>query len=377
MSKYKLLIYFLVLILLPISIIGFLTNIIFSDTLENTASESTIQMISQANENIDNRIKNIENMMDLIERHPQVLEFFRMKVTDDPEKRAIIESTVRSFLAGFSENWHDIEGIVLISKNDLFLSNELYKVMQDPLIDERWYKDSIDRNGRLKVRRGEILGIAGLMGAGRTEVMEAVFGARKIDNGEIIIKGRNIKLNSPHNAIKHGIALVTEDRKLLGLNLKSSVKDNMTLANLKDYCLLNQIVRVKDEQKIVDRQIKALRIKTPSRNKIVNSLSGGNQQKVIIAKWLLCNPDILILDEPTRGIDVGAKAEIHRIMSSLAAEGKAIIMISSEMPEILGMSDRVIVLHEGRITGEFSRDELDQEKIMLCATGHDKGEIIA
>jgi inositol transport system ATP-binding protein len=228
-----------------------------------------------------------------------------------------------------------------------------------------------------KVRRGEILGVAGLMGAGRTEAVEAIFGARKIESGEIIINGESVNINSPKDAISKGIALVTEDRKLLGLNLKSSVKNNITLANLSEYCRFKQIIKSKEEKRIADTQIDALKIKTPDRNKIVNSLSGGNQQKVVIAKWLLCNPDILILDEPTRGIDVGAKAEIYKIMNSLAEEGKAVIMISSEMPEILGMSDRVIVLHEGRITGEFDKSELDQEKIMLCATGHEKEEAIS
>lgn len=226
-----------------------------------------------------------------------------------------------------------------------------------------------------QVRRGEILGISGLMGAGRTEVMETIFGARKADSGEVIINGKSIKTGRPRDAIQNGISLVTEDRKLLGLNLKGSIKDNITLASLNDCCTLKQIIKIKEEVEIADKQISALQIKTPSRNKIVNTLSGGNQQKVVIAKWLLCSPDILILDEPTRGIDVGAKAEIYNIMSSLACEGKAIIMISSEMPEIIGMSDRIIVLHEGRVTGEFSREELDQERIMLCATGQIKGEL--
>lgn len=236
------------------------------------------------------------------------------------------------------------------------------------------------KNISFNVRKGEILGIAGLMGAGRTELVETVFGVNKADSGEIIIKGKKTKINSPKDAINSRIALVSEDRKLLGLNLKSSVKDNITLANLNDYCLINQIIKIKKERKVADQQIQNLKVKTPTRNKIVNSLSGGNQQKVVIAKWLLCNPDILILDEPTRGIDVGAKSEIHKIMSILVREGKAIIMISSEMPEILGMSDRVIVLHEGKVTGEFLREELSTEKgqelIMASATGHMKGEVV-
>lgn len=225
-----------------------------------------------------------------------------------------------------------------------------------------------------KVNRGEILGLAGLMGAGRTEVVETIFGIRKADNGQVLVKGQPVHINTPQKAIEAGIALVSEDRKLYGLNLVNSVKNNITLVNLKKYCRWNQFIKIHEERNMADQQIKILGIKTPTRNQIVNSLSGGNQQKVVLAKWILCNPDILILDEPTRGIDVGAKAEIHRLMSQFAKQGKAVIMISSEMPEILGMSDRVIVLHEGKITGEFKRNELEQEKIMACATGHMKGE---
>lgn len=226
------------------------------------------------------------------------------------------------------------------------------------------------------VRKGEIVGLAGLMGAGRTEVVESLFGIHRADQGEVRIKGKPVRIRSPKDAIKNGISLVSEDRKLMGLNLLGSVRTNITLASLGKFCSMSQIVRTKEEIQAVDRSIQNLNIKTPHRNQIVGTLSGGNQQKVVIAKWLLCNPDILVLDEPTRGIDIGAKAEIYKMMSLLAREGKAIIMISSELPEILGMSDRVIVLHEGKITGEFTRDEMNQESIMACATGHRKGEIL-
>ncbi len=225
-----------------------------------------------------------------------------------------------------------------------------------------------------KLHRGEILGIAGLMGAGRTELVETVFGFRKATAGSIRVNGEPVVIDSVRKAIDLGMALVSEDRKLFGLNLKASVKDNITLVDLARFCRLNQIIDFGAEKRAVDAQIRALGIKTPSRNQNVNSLSGGNQQKVVLAKWLLCEPEILILDEPTRGIDVGAKAEVHKIMAALAEAGKAVIMISSELPEILGMSHRVLVLHEGRKTGEFSREELDQEKIMACATGHQRGQ---
>lgn len=219
------------------------------------------------------------------------------------------------------------------------------------------------------LKQGEILGISGLMGAGRTELVETIFGLRKASRGIIKIHGKTVKITSVKDAIDNRIALVPEDRKLYGLNLKDSVKNNVTIVNLARYCLGGSIVRQGEEKKVCDAQIKLFNIKTYGHSQITNTLSGGNQQKVVIAKWILANPEIIILDEPTRGIDVAAKAEIHRIIVSLAKEGKAILMISSELPEIMGMSDRVLVLHEGRLTGEFERNDLNQEAIMACATG--------
>lgn len=219
------------------------------------------------------------------------------------------------------------------------------------------------------VRRGEILGISGLMGAGRTEVMEAVFGLRKLDKGTVKLHGKEIKISNPLKAIENGVAFVSEDRKIYGLNLHGSVRTNITMTYTDLVCISKFIIDFKKEKKIVNQQIKALRIKTPSRETIVNSLSGGNQQKVIVAKWLMGTPDILIMDEPTRGIDVGAKAEIYKIINSLAMEGKSVIMISSEMPELLGMSDRVIVISSGKLAGEFSREDFNQESLMACAIG--------
>lgn len=223
-------------------------------------------------------------------------------------------------------------------------------------------------NISFRLKRGEILGISGLMGAGRSEVMESLFGIVKPDKGEIFIKGKKVSINSPQDAIKKGLAFITEDRKLTGLFLPHSVKDNMIAANIDGFSMGLFI----DDRKINDvcmKQKELLRVKTPSLEQTVKNLSGGNQQKVLIAKWLLTNADIMILDEPTRGIDVGAKAEIHTLMCDLAAEGKAVIMISSELPEILGMSDRIIVMHEGKITGELSKEEASQDTIMGYATG--------
>ncbi|MEK3917940.1 sugar ABC transporter ATP-binding protein [Paenibacillus sp. FSL H7-0331] len=248
-------------------------------------------------------------------------------------------------------------------------------VKQPSPIGERFLEvKNLSLNGKftninLQVRKGEILGIAGLMGAGRTELVEAIFGVRKIDSGEIYIQNQKVVIDSPQKAIKHKLSLVTEDRKLFGLNLNFTVKENITLVNLKRYVRLGQIIKFKEEREVTDRQMKFLNVNASSRNTMVETLSGGNQQKVVLAKWLLCDPDLLILDEPTRGIDIGAKSEIYKIINKLANDGKAIIMVSSEMPELMGMSDRIIVLHEGTITGQFNRDEFNQESIMMCATG--------
>ena len=218
------------------------------------------------------------------------------------------------------------------------------------------------------LRRGEILGLAGLMGAGRTEVIEGIFGIKKIDAGEIMIKGKPVQINSPADAIKHGLALLTEDRKLTGIMGVLPVRDNMMIASLGSYAARGFLNRRRIDE-TCNREKGRLEIKTPSMDQTIRLLSGGNQQKVLVSRWLLTLPDILILDEPTRGIDVGAKAEIHRLMCKLAQDGKAIIMISSELPEILGMSDRVLVMHEGKIGGEFARKDATQESIMRAATG--------
>jgi len=224
------------------------------------------------------------------------------------------------------------------------------------------------RNVSFQVRRGEILGIAGLMGAGRTELMEAVFGVTRSHGGTIKINGKAVKIKSPADAIKGGMALLTEDRKLTGLYLNASVRENMFIANINKY-LLGPFIRFKKIEKDCERMRGLMRIKTPSLMEIIKNLSGGNQQKVLISRWLLTVPDLLILDEPTRGIDVGAKSEIYRLMTELVQSGKAIIMISSELPEVLGMSDRIMVMHEGDKVGELSRAEATQEKILQMATG--------
>lgn len=218
------------------------------------------------------------------------------------------------------------------------------------------------------VRAGEIVGLAGLMGAGRTELAKALFGVSKIDRGTISVSGKAINLRKPMDAIRAGIALVTEDRKDEGLLLPMSVSDNLSMTNLTTVSSLGFLSGAKEKQ-LSDKMMKQLLIKASSGAQPVGSLSGGNQQKVVIGKWLATNPQVFILDEPTRGVDIGAKKEIYDLMNKLASEGVAILMISSELPEVLGMSDRVLVMHEGKISGHFTKEEATQENIMMCATG--------
>jgi D-xylose transport system ATP-binding protein len=220
------------------------------------------------------------------------------------------------------------------------------------------------------IRKGEVLGIAGLMGSGRTELLMAIFGAhagRK--SAAVFVEGKQTQINSPADAIKHGVAFVTEDRKRYGLILDQTILRNMTLAGLRK--LSGRFITDESAEAAAgQRAANDLRIKAPSVFTIAGTLSGGNQQKVVLAKWLLTNPRVLFLDEPTRGIDVGAKQEIYAQINRLAEAGLAIVLISSELPEVLGLSDRVMVLHEGRVTGEFSRSDATPEAVMSCATGH-------
>lgn len=218
------------------------------------------------------------------------------------------------------------------------------------------------------VKSGEIVGIAGLMGAGRTELAKAIFGADPRSSGSIYVDGIKKEIAKPSDAIHAGIALVTEDRKQEGLILSLSIRENLSLPNLGDLSSTGFMSKSK-EARLSEESIQKLQIKTPHAEQMVGSLSGGNQQKVVIGKWLATKPKILILDEPTRGVDIGAKKEIYDIMNQLAAQGVAILMISSELPEVLGMSDRIIVMHEGRVTSEMTIEEATQENIMHAATG--------
>ncbi len=229
--------------------------------------------------------------------------------------------------------------------------------------------DGVFRDIGFELRRGEILGLAGLIGSGRTNVAEALFGVTPATSGSITLFGREVRVDSPKTAMAHGMALLTEDRKQSGLFLLLSVGDNMEMAVLRRGFTTAGFVRQGALSALCETMSESLRVKTPNLAETVQNLSGGNQQKALIARWLMTKPKILILDEPTRGIDVGAKAEIHRLISDLAAEGLAVIMISSEMPEVLGMSDRVLVMHEGRMTGILDRAEANQVSVMQLASG--------
>lgn len=219
------------------------------------------------------------------------------------------------------------------------------------------------------LKKGEVLGIAGLVGAQRSELMEAIFGLRSVEpGGEIIYKGKQIKIGDPKEAIQHELALVTEDRRQSGIFGVLPIQDNITIASLRRFLSSIGLLNESKIDEVVHAGIQSLNVKTPSKHTLIQNLSGGNQQKVILARWLATNPEVFILDEPTRGIDVGAKYEIYEIINNLSRQGKSIILISSEMSEIIGMSDRIMVMCEGKVAGFLDKEEATQEKIMSLAT---------
>lgn len=269
------------------------------------------------------------------------------------------------------ENITDRELIRLMIDREL---NEVYKKRQYTS-QEVYFSAKGLTSQRLKfsdisfdVHKGEILGLAGLVGAGRTETVESIFGLNKLDSGEIYLNGKQIHIRSPKEAIRHGIGLVTEDRKLSGIIPLMNCSNNMTLVHLKVLSKFGWLIQRKNERSATEEFIKALRIKISNGpRQLISELSGGNQQKCILAKWIMASPDLLILDEPTRGIDVGAKVEIYHLVTQLAEAGKTIIVISSEMPEIIGLCDRILVFHEGHINGELQKEKASQETILSMA----------
>ena len=222
------------------------------------------------------------------------------------------------------------------------------------------------KNVSFSLRKGEILGFAGLVGAGRTETMRAIFGADKYTSGEIYVEGEKIEIKSPEDAIKNGIALCPEDRKDQGIIAKRGIRENISLAILESLSKRG-FINFSKEREIAEKGVNDLNVKTPTIEKHIGELSGGNQQKVILARWLAANPKVLILDEPTKGIDVGSKSEIYQIICNLAKQGIGVIMISSELPEILGVCDRILVMCQGRITGELMREEATEKKVLTLA----------
>jgi D-xylose transport system ATP-binding protein len=240
--------------------------------------------------------------------------------------------------------------------------------VEDPNVPGKLLVDRVS----FAVRRGEVLGIAGLMGAGRSDLLMAIFGAHAgRTTGDVLVEGQRVRIAGPAEAIRYGIGFVTEDRKRFGLVLDQTILNNMTLASLPR--VSGRFVTDADaEAAACERMSSDLRVKARNIYTIAGTLSGGNQQKVVLGKWLLTRPRVLFLDEPTRGIDVGAKQEIYAQINRLASEGLAIVLVSSELPEVLGLSDRILVLHEGRVTGEFTRSQATPESVMACATGHVK-----
>lgn len=259
----------------------------------------------------------------------------------------------------FPQTTHDFGDVALEVRN---------LTAYDPDVPDKKIVDDVS----FSVRKGEVLGIAGLMGAGRSELLMAMFGAWPGRNArEIYVEGEKINIGSPSDAIENGIGFVTEDRKRFGLILDQTILENSTLAGLKR--ISGAFLTHRSRETVATKKVmKSLRVKARSPMTITGTLSGGNQQKVVLGKWLLTEPKVLFLDEPTRGIDVGAKQEIYAEVNKLAASGVAIVMVSSELPEVLGLADRIIVLHEGKLTGEFIKSEATPEKVMVAATGETK-----
>jgi ABC-type sugar transport system ATPase subunit len=249
----------------------------------------------------------------------------------------------------------------------LFYKKPVHHIGEVVLQVKNYRRHGVIDDVSFDLRRGEILGVAGMVGSGRTELARLIFAADNRDVGEIYCKGKRITIDSPDDAIRAGICLIPEDRQRSGLVLKRSIKDNIIIAGLSK--LRGALLDGGEEKTIAERFIKRLAIRTPGPNQLVQNLSGGNQQKVVLSKWLFVDADIFIFDEPTRGIDVGAKEEIYHIMTGLAQQGKAIMMISSDMPELIAMSDRIIVMNKGRITATLQKAEISEENILSCSIG--------
>ena len=332
-----------------------------TSSLNETESKALLDLLLKFKEEglssilISHKINEVSYVADSITiiRDGKTIETLVKGVDDISEDRIIKGMVGRDLSDRFPEREHNISEEVALEITDWNAYHPTYT--EKKVVD----------NVSMYVRKGEVVGLAGLQGAGRTELAMSVFGHSYGSNikGKAKIYGKEVKMHTPREAIEHGLAYVTEDRKGNGLLLSNPIRINTTLANLKDVSK-NGVIDTDKEYQVAEEYRQKLKTKCVSVDQMVGNLSGGNQQKILLAKWMYANPDILILDEPTRGIDVGAKYEIYCIINQLVSEGKSVIMISSELPEILGMSDRIYVLNEGRIVGEFDREDATQEKIM-------------
>jgi L-arabinose transport system ATP-binding protein len=266
---------------------------------------------------------------------------------------------------------------MMVGREVCEIFNRIPLTSNETVLEVKGLTNSKIKNVSFKLAKGEVLGLSGLVGAGRTEVARAIFGADKISSGEIFLNGKQVNINNPKDAIREGIGLCPEDRKNEGLVLLRSVKDNTCVVVLKKLCKALFFIDTEKEEALTHEYVKKLRTKTPSIEQLLKNLSGGNQQKVVLGKWLATKPKVLILDEPTRGIDVGAKSEIYDIINFLTSQGVAILFISSELPEIIGMSDRVLVMKDGQLKGELSRAEATEEKVIQLAMMQDAERSIA
>lgn len=292
-------------------------------------------------------------------------QYIKTRTVNEITERELVSLMVgREITDFYPKRQHPGQGNPLQGAERVIMSVSNF-TLYDSEIEDRKKVDSVT----FEIRKGEILGIAGLMGSGRTELFTGLFGAWSgKKSGKVILKGRELKSDTPTNAINNGIAMVPEDRKRFGLLLDSSINNNLNLASLLKITSRG-IVNDGKAQKRSDETIRQIGIKCRDAEVEVKTLSGGNQQKVVLGKWLLTNPDILFLDEPTRGVDVGAKAEIYELMNEMVKKGMAVVMVSSDLPEVIGMSDRVLVLHEGKLAGEFTGQAITQENLMMAATG--------
>ncbi|MGL6100060.1 MAG: ribose ABC transporter ATP-binding protein RbsA [Fusobacteriaceae bacterium] len=324
-----------------------------TDALTDRETESLFKVIRT----LTNEGKGIVYISHRLKEIPEICD----DVTIMRDGKFIVEAEVKNIDENFI-----IENMVGRTLTEQFPRVEVEKGEEVLKIDNitNDYADKVS----FSLRKGEILGVAGLMGSGRTEIVKTIYGFYPVKSGQVFVDGKSCKIDSPKRGVKLGIAYVSEDRKGNGLVLGLSVKENMTLSSIDDFSGFFGLKK-DSEKKIVQEYIDKFRIKTPGMDQIIKNLSGGNQQKVAIAKALMTNPKILILDEPTRGVDVGAKKEIYDVINQLKERGLSIILISSEMPEVMGLSDRIMVIHENKVSGQLERADFNQEKIMRLAVG--------